>query len=199
MHGFKKMLNITKNCRGRTDPTFHSFIFTSTRLAHSLGVANETLFLPSLREGTKIRLLQSCTALLYTPINEHFGITPLEAMAAGRPVISCDSGGPCETVLSGKTGLLVAKTPQVRTGYHVLLTIFSIVSWKAFANAMFSLYQDRSQSRTLGRSARTRVQEMYSFECFTTKLNTLIHAAGTSWSSARPVESSCTLLYKTPH
>ena len=44
---------------------------------------------------------------LYTPVGEHFGIVPLEAMAAGVPVIAMASGGPLETVKNGETGYLI--------------------------------------------------------------------------------------------
>lgn len=37
---------------------------------------------------------------------EPLGLTVLEAMAAGKPVIAADSGGPAETVVPGETGLL---------------------------------------------------------------------------------------------
>jgi glycosyltransferase involved in cell wall biosynthesis len=36
-----------------------------------------------------------------------FGMTPVEAMAAGTPVIALDSGGYRETVIEGETGILV--------------------------------------------------------------------------------------------
>jgi alpha-1,3/alpha-1,6-mannosyltransferase len=36
--------------------------------------------------------------------DEHFGIVPLEAMAARLPVIACDSGGPTESVDHQVTG-----------------------------------------------------------------------------------------------
>ena len=49
--------------------------------------------------------LQSCRALLF-PGEEDFGIVPLEALAAGRPVIAYGRGGALETVSHGKTGLL---------------------------------------------------------------------------------------------
>lgn len=42
---------------------------------------------------------------LVFPQDEDFGITPLESMAAGRPVIAYRSGGALETVVEGETGV----------------------------------------------------------------------------------------------
>lgn len=53
-------------------------------------------------------LYASCRAFIF-PGEEDFGITPLEAMASGAPVIAYGSGGACETV-TNKTGILF--TPQ---------------------------------------------------------------------------------------
>ena len=48
-----------------------------------------------------------------TPWYEPFGITPLESMACGTPVIGADVGGISFTVRNGETGLLVApQQPQ---------------------------------------------------------------------------------------
>ncbi len=49
-------------------------------------------------------LYQNCRALLF-PGEEDFGIVPLEAMAAGRPVIAYGSGGALDTVVEGHTGV----------------------------------------------------------------------------------------------
>jgi glycosyltransferase involved in cell wall biosynthesis len=47
---------------------------------------------------------ERCRAFLYTQI-EDFGITSVEAQAAGRPVIAFRSGGALESVIEGRTGM----------------------------------------------------------------------------------------------
>lgn len=46
---------------------------------------------------------RNCQAFVF-PQREDFGITPLEAMAVGKPVIALRAGGALETVVEGKTG-----------------------------------------------------------------------------------------------
>lgn len=46
-----------------------------------------------------------CRAFLF-PGDEDFGITPVEAQAAGRPVVAYGSGGALDTVIDGTTGIL---------------------------------------------------------------------------------------------
>ncbi|NNN28146.1 MULTISPECIES: glycosyltransferase [Pseudomonas] len=50
-------------------------------------------------------LLQRCRGLIF-PGLEDFGIVPVEAMAAGAPVIAYGKGGALDTVIHGKTGIL---------------------------------------------------------------------------------------------
>lgn len=47
---------------------------------------------------------QRCRAFLF-PGHEDFGITPVEAMACGKPVIALKKGGALETVVEGLTGV----------------------------------------------------------------------------------------------
>ncbi len=50
------------------------------------------------------RRLETCEAFVFPGI-EDFGITPVEAQAAGAPVIAFRAGGALETVVEGKTGV----------------------------------------------------------------------------------------------
>ena len=52
--------------------------------------------------------LYAAAAALVVPNVEEFGIAAVEAQAAGRPVVGADGGGLRETVVPGRTGLLVA-------------------------------------------------------------------------------------------
>ncbi len=51
------------------------------------------------------KMYQNAIALIFPQV-EDFGITPLEAMAAGKPVIALGEGGALETVIDKKTGIL---------------------------------------------------------------------------------------------
>jgi len=57
-----------------------------------------------LPEAQVADLLANCRAFLF-PGFEDFGIAPVEAQAAGRPVIAFARGGALDTVVEGKTGL----------------------------------------------------------------------------------------------
>ncbi len=53
-------------------------------------------------------LMARCRAFVF-PGEEDFGIAPIQAMAAGRPVIAYASGGVLDTVIPGETGYLFAE------------------------------------------------------------------------------------------
>jgi glycosyltransferase involved in cell wall biosynthesis len=61
-------------------------------------------FLGRLDDAATARALGACRALIL-PAAEDFGITAVEAQAAGRPVIAFGAGGALETVIPGETGL----------------------------------------------------------------------------------------------
>jgi D-inositol-3-phosphate glycosyltransferase len=52
-------------------------------------------------------LIRSADVVVCTPWYEPFGITPLEAMACGVPVVASAVGGLTDSVVHGTTGLLI--------------------------------------------------------------------------------------------
>lgn len=65
----------------------------------------EATFLGRVGDGELVERTARARAVL-VPAIEEFGITAVEAQAAGRPVIAAAAGGMLETVLPGETGLL---------------------------------------------------------------------------------------------
>ncbi|MDD1724008.1 MAG: glycosyltransferase [Methanospirillum sp.] len=65
-------------------------------------------FLDSISDEELVSLYSLCRGFITTAIDEDFGITPVEAMASGKPVVAVREGGYQETVVDGYTGFLVA-------------------------------------------------------------------------------------------
>ena|SRR3989344_1327687 len=54
-----------------------------------------------------IELYSNCKGFITTARDEDLGFTPIESMASGKPVIAPNEGGYKETVINGKTGILI--------------------------------------------------------------------------------------------
>lgn len=84
-------------------------------------------------------LYAGARAVAFIPYLEDFGLVTLEAMLAGKPVITCtDSGGTAELVTDGVNGLVVE--PQA----------------EALAAAIERLWSSRREARRMGEAARQR-------------------------------------------
>lgn len=62
-------------------------------------------FLGRVSDQTRLDLIEGCRAVLFAA-EEDFGLVPVEAMAAGKPVIAYGAAGALETVVPGVTGEL---------------------------------------------------------------------------------------------
>jgi N-acetylglucosaminyl-diphospho-decaprenol L-rhamnosyltransferase len=87
--------------------------------------------------------LARATCLLHCAPREPFGIVLLEAMAAGRPVVAPDAGGPRE-ILDASCGVLYAPGDA-----------------RAGADALVALLSDRARARALGAAGRERVRARF--------------------------------------
>lgn len=76
-------------------------------------IAGPTIkFVGRVKDQELIKYYQGCIGFIFPP-EEDAGITPLEAMATGRPVIAYKAGGALETVKEGITGTFFNKqTPE---------------------------------------------------------------------------------------
>jgi len=69
-------------------------------------------FLGRLSDAQVAHEYARCRALIF-PGEEDFGLTPVECMASGRPVVAYGRGGALETVTAGKTGVFFEEqTPE---------------------------------------------------------------------------------------
>jgi glycosyltransferase involved in cell wall biosynthesis len=92
-------------------------------------------------------LFAHSTAVLYTPINEDYGLVPLEAMASGKPVIAVNEGGPRSTIVNGKTGFLINSEDEM-------------------ANKMRFFADNPQAAKELGKAGIERIKKYYSWEKF---------------------------------
>lgn len=102
---FKKWKYVLK-----TLPTFSSYDHgkNEEKLISSLGLdKNKFVYIRDDYFPDKIaELLQACDIYAAPSRLEGFGMTQVEAMACGKPVISINVGGPRDTIVHGKTGFL---------------------------------------------------------------------------------------------
>lgn len=72
-----------------------------------LGLATKVV-LPGFIGTDKLHsFMHSCDMVVYIPINEPFGLVPIEALARGKPSLVSSTGGPSETIQDNVTGFHV--------------------------------------------------------------------------------------------
>jgi glycosyltransferase involved in cell wall biosynthesis len=119
--------------------------------AKQLGIAEKVVFWGGFATLQEVyRCLEQCDVLVHPALHEAFGNVCLEAMAAGRPVVCLDLGGPALQVTK-ETGIKVpARTP--RQVVHAL------------AKAFGRLADNRPLRKQLGHEAKRRVRQEFHWD-----------------------------------
>jgi len=113
------------------------------RLARERGLNGRARFTGRIGESELADLYARCLAVYYAPVDEDYGMVPLEAFLSEKPVLTTtDAGGPLEVVSDGSTGLVV--TPDVAE----------------IARALGWLREHRDEAATYGRAGKAIATEV---------------------------------------
>ncbi|HEY2942725.1 MAG TPA: glycosyltransferase [Vicinamibacteria bacterium] len=126
--------------------------------ARDLGLRERVSFVTSPSQGEVRALIAGAFAVVSTAAAEHFGYVPLEAMAAGVPVVVADQGGPAETVLDGVTGRACPASAE------------------AFASALAEMVMDPDRAARMGEAGRAHVRRRFSLARFASEFETACRA-----------------------
>jgi alpha-1,3/alpha-1,6-mannosyltransferase len=130
--------------------------------AGALGLDGRVSLVRSPSDAERRALLARAACVVDTPLAEHFGIVPLEAMAAARPVIAVNRGGPTETIVHGETGWLADPRPE------------------AFADALARVLAEPRAARRMGEAGWAHVRRRFSRRAFGDRLETSLIALARS-------------------
>jgi glycosyltransferase involved in cell wall biosynthesis len=137
-------------------------------VAESAGVADRLVFTGAVPRADVPAWVRSADVVLAVPWYEPFGITPLEAMACGRPVVATAVGGLVDSVADGVTGDLVPPRDPERLGA-----------------ALAALVADPDRRAAYGAAGVERVRERYKWSRVVADTETVYRQVLTA---RRPVE-----------
>jgi glycosyltransferase involved in cell wall biosynthesis len=113
------------------------------RLAQDRGLDGRARFTGRITEAELADLYAHCLAVYYAPVDEDYGMVPLEAFLSEKPVLTTtDAGGPLEVVSDGSTGLVV--TPDAAE----------------IARALGWLREHRDEAASYGRAGKAIASEV---------------------------------------
>lgn len=119
-------------------------------LAEALGITRQVKFWGELARDQAFHMLGECNVLVHPSLHESGGFVCLEAMAAGRPVICLDLGGPAVQVTEETGFKIPAHDPEQAV--------------RDLAEAMVRLVKDSELRKRMGQAGQKRVSEAYSWE-----------------------------------
>jgi glycosyltransferase involved in cell wall biosynthesis len=159
------------------DDSRHHLTEQFSSFADSLGIGGRLRVVPNPSPARKKELYGAADIFvsLSDNLQETFGITVIEAMAAGLPVIASDWDGYRDTVVPDQTGILVPTTvPRLETPYDPirglagmnadLLAASTVVDLPSLIHAACALIGDPDLRRRMGQQARRRAQTLYDWK-----------------------------------
>ncbi len=132
-------------------------------LARRLGVADRVRFFGQLPRPQVLELLAQAHVLVHPSLHDSGGWVCLEAMAAGRPVICLDLGGPAVQVTEETGFKIPARMPEQAV--------------EEMAKAIVRLADDPGLQRTMGEAGCRRVSEEFSWRRRGEEINKIYHKA----------------------
>lgn len=101
------------------------------RLAGDLGLGTRVEFRGFVPDHELIDLYANARAVYYAPVDEDYGFTSVQALAAARPVVTTeDSGGVLEFVTDAVNGCVVAPQPHaIATRLDTLINNAELAAW----------------------------------------------------------------------
>jgi glycosyltransferase involved in cell wall biosynthesis/CelD/BcsL family acetyltransferase involved in cellulose biosynthesis len=127
------------------------------RLRHELGLDEAVIFLGHRTDVPEI--MSALEVFTLTSRSEAFPIAVLEAMAAGKPVVSTNVGAVGEAVVDGETGYLVQPG-----------------SVEALARAVCELLRNRERAKKMGSAGRSRVRSHFTLDASAATTQQLLQA-----------------------
>lgn len=112
-------------------------------------------FVGRVSDEQKARLFANATAFIH-PQEEDFGITPIESMAAGRPVIAWRGGGAQESVIDGLSGVFFEEQLWEEVADHMIR--FNEQAWDPRA---IKKYSERFSRERFEQELKGFVEEQY--------------------------------------
>lgn len=120
------------------------------KLARKLGAAGSLTFWSALPRSQVLEKIAECDVLLHPSLHDSGGWVCVEAMAAGRPVVCLDLGGPALQVTRDTGIKVLPASPQ-----HVV---------RDLADAFYKLASDPELRTRLSSGARKRVEEHFDWD-----------------------------------
>ena len=122
------------------DPSYDAYLKNK---AIDLGISDRIQWLGFISDKDILEFYATCCGVLFTPIDEDLGYVALEAMLAGKPIITLENSGEPASLVRNEVEGVVAKNNA-----------------KSLAEGMDKLWKNENLCTQYGRAARVRYDEI---------------------------------------